>query len=147
MRIILLKDIPTLGKKGDIKTVSDGYARNFLFKNGLAVSGTDEILHNAQRQRESRREREEREKERIAIIEKKLSQTTVRAKLKIGKDGSIFGSVGAGAIRELLSEQGFSIEKTALHLEHPLKTLGEHSIAVRLSPDHVGAIKVIVEPV
>ncbi len=144
-KVILQQDVLKLGKKGDIKEVSDGYARNFLFKHGLAVSVSAELLHNAKLQQEARHAREEKEKERVRRIAEELSKTVVRATMKIGKDGSVFGSVGAVKILELLKEKGFPLEKSNILLEHPLKTPGEHKIKIKLEHGHAPEITVKIE--
>ncbi len=134
MQVILQKDVPGLGKKGEIKNVSDGYARNFLFKNSFAIQADTAAIHNVKQAEEARARREQRERDRATKYAKELSATVVKATMKVGKDGGVFGSVGTAKIVELLKEKGFALDKSNILLDHPFKTLGEHKIKIAL--DH-----------
>ena len=144
-KVILQQDVPKLGKKGNIKEVSDGYARNYLFKNGLAVSVNVELLHNVKRQKEAQHKHEEKEKGRLLRIVGELSKIALRATMKAGKNGSVFGSVGVVKILELLKEKGFSLDKSNILLEHPLKSLGDHKVKIRLEHGHASEVTVKIE--
>ena len=133
MRVIFQKDVPGAGKAGEIRTVSDGYARNFLLKNNLARQADDAVVHNVREAQEAKRRHTEKETEKIAGLARKLKDTRITATMKAGKDGGVFGSVGVGKILELLHTQGFTLDKSNIILEHPLKTLGEHRVDIKLS--------------
>ncbi|OGD32355.1 50S ribosomal protein L9 [Candidatus Azambacteria bacterium RIFCSPHIGHO2_02_FULL_52_12] len=145
MQVILKKDVPNIGKKGDIKNVSDGYARNFLFKHGLAVQASSSAVHDVGLARQARQKHEEREKERARIIAQELSKTIVHTTMKAGKDGGVFGSLGAAKILELLKEKGFSLDRSNILLEHPLKSLGEHKVKIKLEHGHASEVTVKID--
>lgn len=134
MKIILVKDVPKLGKRGEIKNASDGHARNFLFPRGLAIPATDEAMKKLNQEQEVTRKIRDKEKAKIEELAQKLGNASLRTTLKLGKDGGVFGSISAGKILEILHEKGFALDKTALELERPIKTLGTHSITIHL--DH-----------
>lgn len=144
MRIILQKDVPGVGMEGEIKTVSDGYARNFLLKNALARQADDAIVHNVHEAKQARERHAEKEKEKTAALARRLSSAHITAIMKAGKDGGVFGSVGVGKILELLRAQGFELDKASILLEHPLKTLGEHRVNIKLPHGQTSHVTVII---
>lgn len=142
MKIILLKDVPKLGKKGEVKNASDGYARNFLFPRGLAAAATEGALLTLTQEKEAHKRAMDKERASAEELARRLGAVALRATLKLGKDGSVFGSIGASKVLELLQEKGFSLDKAALELERPIKTLGDHRITIRL--DHEVEVKVLL---
>jgi len=144
MKVILLQDVPNLGRKNDIKDVSDGYARNFLFPRNLAKSATSEALKAValQKEREEREKSEEYQKYK-ALVEK-LKSLTLSFKVKLGIKGRAFGSVTAVKIREELKKQGIEVEKEWILLEEPIKTTGEYFIKIKLPQGLTGEVKIIV---
>ncbi|MEK7097959.1 MAG: 50S ribosomal protein L9 [Patescibacteria group bacterium] len=134
MKIILLKDVSSLGKKGDLKNVSDGYGKNYLIKNGLAALSTAEALNERSQHITSETGKKEKEVAYYKDLADKLRGVSLKTFLKLGKDGGVFGSVSAAKIESLLNEAGFHIKKSNIILDHPIKSLGEHKIKIRL--DH-----------
>jgi len=132
MQIILQKDVLKLGKKGDVKNVADGYGRNYLIKNRLAVIATTQALRDLEQVKGIEKEKLEKEKARVDELVDKLKNITLETTLKIGKDKGVFGSVSSVKILELLKEKGFMLDKSNISLEHPIKTLGEHNIHIKL---------------
>lgn len=132
MQVILQKDVPSLGKKGEVKNVSDGYARNYLIKNGLAAAVTKDALNVLEQQKTSDQRRKEKELAHLRELAKKLNGLSLKTTLKMGGEGSVFGSVSAAKIASLFKEKGFHIGKSSIALEHPIKTLGEHKIKIKL---------------
>ncbi|OGG42515.1 50S ribosomal protein L9 [Candidatus Jorgensenbacteria bacterium RIFCSPLOWO2_01_FULL_45_25b] len=130
MRVILLKDVKNLGKKNEIKNVPDGYARNFLLKQGLVTQATNQSVAEVMEQK--RREEEERKKLFEERTEEKgrLEKTTLEYTLRTGEKGEPFGSVSRHEIEESLNKKGFS--SIHIKLEKPLKTLGRHEVEVDL---------------
>ncbi len=133
MRVILLKDTPKVGKKGEIKNVSDGYARNYLFPRGLAALATESAMKKAEEERAVMSAKGEKEKAALKKLAAKLAQTELHATLKVGEEGSAFGSIGASKILSLLKENGFQLDKSAVVLERSIKTLGKHKIKITLN--------------
>lgn len=134
MKVLFCKDVKGVGKKGEVKNVADGYARNYLFKNGFATMATEGIVHDAAIRTETEKQKKAGEKERTSALAAELKRTPFFATLKAGDDGSVFGSVGIPKILALLKEKKFAFDKSAIILEHPLKTLGEHTVKIKL--DH-----------
>lgn len=135
MKVILLKDVKAQGKKGDIIDVSDGYAKNFLLKQGLAkVATTDSLnslsIKNAAEARQKALEREAAVKAAAAL---KDSEVTVS--IRTGENGKIFGSVTAKEIADAFVAGGKQIDKKQIVLKEPIKTLGQFKITVKLYPE------------
>src|SRR3989344_8820444 len=107
MKIILQKDVSALGKKGDIKNVPDGYARNFLLKRELAITATEEAMSELERQKTSDQRKKEKELAQLRELSKKLNGLTLKTTLKLGERGDAFGSVSQTKIISFLEEKGF----------------------------------------
>lgn len=139
MKVLLLQDIKGVGRKMDIKNVSDGYARNFLFSKGLAVVATEQVL----------KQKEQALQEERAVIEKKkglltrLATTPIMLKIKVGKDGSVFDSITKETIQKKLKELG--CEEIKVELERPIKNFGEYKVNINVGRGIKGEIKIIVQ--
>lgn len=134
MKVLFQKDVPGVGKKGEVKNVADGYARNYLFKQGLAVTATEGVVHDAHMRDATHKQKKSGEKERTAELASVLARTHFTTALKADDDGSVFGSVGVQKILALLKEKKFVFDKSNIVLEHPLKSLGAHKVKIKL--DH-----------
>lgn len=134
MRVILLKDVPKLGKRGEVKNVSGGYMRNYLMPHGFAVLADEGALRKTVGEQIALRSKEEKGQAALRELAEKLKKIPLSATLKIGERGSSFGSVGASKIAELLKNKGIVLDTSAIELEKPIKTLGEHKIKIKL--DH-----------
>lgn len=145
MKIILLKDVPSLGKKGDLKNVSDGYGKNYLVKNGLATIATGEALNERSQHIASENSKREKEIAHYKDLTNKLHNLSLKTSLKLSKDGGVFGSVSAAKIELLLNEAGFHIKKSDVVLDHPIKSLGEHKIKIRLNHEITAEFTLQVE--
>lgn len=148
MRIILLQDIPNLGKAGEIKTVRDGYGRNFLIPRGLAKPATRQVLGEVERTRHARLEREAEEDATLHAWQEKIQSLTLEGTLKPHEKekGDAFGSVGAEKIAAFLKEEGIAISKSQIPLGEPLKTFGEHKIKINLGKNIVTSLRVVISP-
>ena len=145
MKIILLQDIPKLGRKNEVKEVSDGFARNFLFPQKLAKPATDEAVKEIMRQKE-RKEREYSEEfQKTNELVDKLKSLELHFKVKMGEKGRAFGSVTPAKIRDELAKHGISVKKEVIQLEDSIKTTGEHIVKIKFPFDLEGEVKVIVE--
>ena len=138
MQIILLEKVVNLGSLGDVVKVRQGYARNFLIPQGKAKRATESAI----KEFEARRaELEKAQADKLAAAQavgEKLAGLTVQIGAKAGVDGRLFGSVTNFDIAEALGQQGFSVEKAQVRMpQGPLKTLGEHKVAVALHTDVV----------
>ena len=145
MKVIFLKDVKGQGKKDDIKEVKDGYAENFLIKNGYAIkysSRSKEILDN---QIEDRNEKEKALIKECEEIKRKLESKTYTFKVKSGKEGKVFGSVSSKQISDELNKLGFKIDKKKILLDGALTTLGYHNVKIELHKKVIAEIKIIME--
>ncbi len=142
MRVVLLKDVQGLGKKGDIKEVKDGYGRNFLLRNNLAKSLTPQLEKQSAIEKERRDKDVAELKEKSFAFKEKLEKTKLVFKTKIGEAGQAFGSVTPAKIMNELEKRGIRLEKDQI-LTEPIKTLGEHKIKIKL-PHRVEAVLLIV---
>jgi large subunit ribosomal protein L9 len=146
MEVILIQDVEGLGRRGDKAQVAPGYARNYLFPRGLALAATSagaKRFAELERQRAAKANRERREAEKLAEALKKV---TVQIPVQVGEDDRLFGSVTSADIAEALEAAGHKVDRRAIQLEEPLKTLGVYSIKLKLHPEVETKIKVLVKP-
>lgn len=145
MKVILLKDVKGQGKKGDVKKVSAGYARNYLLKNNLAVEATPGNLKQLEAQKRKLDEQAKQEKEEAIELKKALEKITVELKAKSGEGGRLFGSITNKQIADALKkEHGFKIDRRKIELGDPIKSLGVVNVPIKLHPDVQGTVKVHV---
>ena len=144
MEIILLEDVKGVGKRGDKLKVANGYARNFMIPNKLAVASTDAgaaIFAEAERQRKRRETKSRREAEDAA---KKYANVSVHISVEVGEEDRLFGSVTSADIADSLREQGIDVDKRKIVLEEPLRQLGVYTVPLKLFQDVEAKIKVWV---
>lgn len=147
MQVLLLKDVPNLGKAGTVKNVADGYARNFLFPKKLAVPATPEALKQADAIRKAALRKQQRVEEEAEALAKELEAVSLTFKAKAGESGKLYGSVTASHIAEALSaKMGMEFDKRKIDLDEPLKELGPHQVRIKLAPSVSASIRVVVEP-
>lgn len=145
MKVLLHADVKGVGKKGEVKNVADGYARNYLFKNGLATIATEGVVHDATVRMEAEKHRKEGEKARAGELATKLKNTHFVTTLKTGADGSVFGSIGIPKIIEILKGEKFVFDKSHIILKHPLKSLGAHTVKIKLDHGIEADITITIE--
>ena len=145
MKVVLLEDVKSLGKKGDIVEVSEGYARNFIIPKKKGVEANQENLNTLKLQK-ANEERIAKEKlEAAKELAAKLNEASVSLTIKGGKDGRTFGSVSSKEIEEAIKSQlGLEIDKKKLVIAEPIKTFGNHEVKVKLHKDVTAALKVKV---
>ncbi len=146
MKVILLKDVKGIGKVNEIKEVSDGYARNFLIKKGLAEEATAVKVNSLNIKLDSQDYHRQEEIKALKEEAKKLDGKTVVAKLKSGENGKIFGSVTAKEIADGINALGFSVDKKKVLLKDAIKNFGEYKVEVKFLPDVSAKITVSVIP-
>lgn len=145
MKVILLKDVKGKGKKGEVKNVSDGYARNYLLKNNLAEEATAGNLKVLEAQQRKTEQLEQEEKEEAMDLKDTLADLTVELKAKSGDNGRLFGSITSKQIAEALQkEHGHKVDKRKIELDEPIRALGYTTVPVKLHPEVSGSIKVHV---
>ena len=135
MELILREDVKSLGKAGEMVRVKPGYARNYLLPQGLAYEATEgnkKRIAAETKARTSRQNAERTEAERAAAA---LGQVALTLSGKAGEEGKLFGSITTQDLADALAQQGHQIDKRRIELDHPIKTLGHHTVAVRLHPE------------
>ena len=146
MKVLLLRDHDKLGKAGDIKNVADGYARNYLLPRGLAVLATDGALKQADTIRKSEEKRRARLYAEAQAVANQLTGTTLTFHALVGETGKLYGSITANDIVEAIKrEKGIEVDKRKVDLREPLRSLGTHSVPIRLATDLAPTVTVVVE--
>lgn len=147
MKVILLKDVKSIGKAGDVKEVSNGYARNFLFPGKLAQVATPELIKRAEAQKADLVKKSEEELEKTEKLASELDGFVIKIKAKANEEGKLFGSIKPEMIREVLIKEklnigGISAEKISTE---SIKELGEHKVSINLPHGLEAVIVVVVE--
>ena len=133
MKVILIEDVKALGKKGDVKEVSDGYARNFLFKKNLALEATKHNMDRLELQNQKRAEKAAQDLADAKALGEKLAKVTVTLKAKTGGGEKLFGSVTNKEIADAVNEQlNVNIDKRKIEIKDPIKTLGVYTVTAKL---------------
>ncbi len=146
MQVILLQDVKALGKKGEIVTVNDGYARNFILPKKLGLEATGKNINDLKLQKANEERIAEENYEAALAFAKVVESKTVIVKMKAGEGGKVFGSVSTKEIaKEALDQHGLDIDKKKMQLVEPIKSFGVHMIPVRLHQKVTAELKVKVE--
>ena len=159
MKVIFVKDVPRVGRKNEIKEVTDGYARNFLFTKGLARPADEASLKTITRETTRKEKEKSEEYKKYKALAEKLAAMPLRFKVKMsvpkgrdlaskgggGEKGKAFGSITAAKIFDALKKQGISIEKEWIDLEESIKTSGKHTVTIKFPHELKEEITVIVE--
>lgn len=147
LKVILQQDVRNLGKKGDVVEVAEGYGRNFLLPRGLAVTATDANLRARAHENRVEQLKQRREEAEAQTAARKLAGSKLTLHVKAGEGGKLFGSVTAGDIAEALARSaGVRVDKRKVDLAEPIKTLGTHTVTVRLPAGVTAAVQVEVAP-
>ena len=144
MKVILLKDIESLGSAGEVVEVKNGYGRNFLIPRNEALIASAANMAQFESRRKQQETLAERDRRAAEALAKKLEAESITAQVKVGEEDRLFGSVTAQHIAELLDEKGYEIDRRAIHLEDPIRELGVYNVEVRLHPEVATAVKVWV---
>ena len=142
MKVIFLKDLKKQGKKGEIKEVKDGYAENFLIKNGYAVKATDTSIKILNKQNKEAKESELQLIENCKQLKQKLEKNILKIKVKTGKNDQVFGSVSSKQIVSELAKLGFNINKKSINITNQLTSLGIHNVEINLHKEVKAILKV-----
>ena len=135
MEVILREEIGKLGRRGDVVKVAAGYARNYLLPNRLAVAATEGNKKIVEQERQAHVRRDSKEAADAGELGKLLASAEVTIAQKAGENDQLFGSVTAADISVALEKQGYTIDRRKVHLEDPIKTLGDFKVSVRLHRD------------
>jgi large subunit ribosomal protein L9 len=146
MKVILKADVKDLGRMGEVISVKDGFARNYLMPKGLAVDASTKNVKQFEHEKRQILELAKKVRSGAEDIAAKIAATSVTIKAKAGEEEKLFGSVTAMDIAEALKAEGLEIDKKKISLEEPIKRLGEHKVAIKLHTDVSAELTVRVEP-
>ena len=144
MKVILIENVPSLGKAGDLAQVAEGYGRNFLIPKKLALEATAANLRNLEQQKDSFLQKATKEKHKAAELAARIEQLPCTLARPAGESEKLFGSVTTLDLNKFLQEQGISIDRRKIHLPNPIKTLGSYTVALKLHPEVTAQLKVNV---
>ena len=144
MEVILRDDVRSLGKAGELVRVKPGYARNYLLPQGLAYEATEGNRKRIAAETRARSARLESEKSSAEAFAQTLGALSITIPGKAGEEGKLFGSVTAQDIAEAIAAQGHEVDRRRIEMDQPIKSLGEHTVAVRLHPEVHADVRVTV---
>lgn len=144
MKVIFIKDVKGQGKKDEIKEVKDGYAKNFLIKLGYAVPANTNTMNKLNKDLENRKQKEDELIDECNKIKTKIEKEIIFFKVKTGKQDMMFGQISIKQIKEELSKLNYKVDKTQILLDHPITSLGTHSVEIELHKKVKAILKVQV---
>jgi large subunit ribosomal protein L9 len=146
MEVLLLKDVPKLGRAGDTIRVTDGYARNYLFPRQLARPLDEGVKKQVLAIRDSAQRKADRVSQETGALARRLDGVTLTIQARVGEHGKLYGSVTSADIAELLAEKhSAEVDRRKIELEEPIREVGTHDVELRLTPQAVARIHVLVE--
>ena len=140
MKVLLKADVPKIGKKGELLEVKEGYARNFLFPNGLAVEASGGTMKQYEEGKKADERRKVKEKEEAEALAAKIKGTTITLRHKAGEEGRLFGSITSAEVAEALKGKGLEIDKKKIHLDDPIRLVGHHDVKIKLHPEVIASL-------
>ena len=146
MKVILTKDVDKIGKSGELKTVADGFATNFLIPQKLAVPAAGGAYRAWQHDIASREDKRARERSEAEVTANRIASTTLTMGVKVGDAGKLYGSIGGKEIAEALARRGIVVDRHKVELEEPLKSLGTYKVAIKVFSGMTPEVTVAVEP-
>jgi large subunit ribosomal protein L9 len=144
MKIILLDDVAKVGRRGEVRDVADGYARNYLIPKKLALSATQGNLKNLDHIRRQQSDKAARVKQDAEALRQQIEALTYEERRAASEEGRLFGSVTSQDVVDFLGQHTIKVERRRVALDDPIKALGEHSVPIRLHADTVAHLKVTV---
>jgi len=141
MKVILRKNFDQLGKVGDVVSVKDGYARNYLIPRGIAYQATAGNIRSLDEEKKQIVKREAKELEAAQNLANELEKVSITIPVKVGEEEKIFGSVTNQMIADALHEKGFDVDKRKIEITEPIKSLGIYNVSIKLHPSVSAAVK------
>ena len=146
MEVILKEDIATLGKIGEVVRVRDGYARNYLLPRGLVLEANKRNLKTFEHQKKIVADQKQKITRHAQVVGDQLAGVSLVIPMKVGEEGKLFGSVTTIQIEKALKAKGLNVDRRKIHLEAPIKSVGDYEVPIRLSADLTVSMKVSVVP-
>ena len=144
MKVILLKDAEELGKRGDVKNVADGYARNFLFAKNLAKPATKQALKELEAEKETEAQIAEQELKKIEGIVSQIDGLEIEVIEKMDEGGKLYGALNEVKIAKILKDKGLNIKKNQIKIPQPIKTVGEYPVTITFDHGLEAEVKIII---
>ena len=144
MKIILLDDVAKVGRRGEVRDVSDGYARNFLIPKKLALGASAGNLKNLEHIKQQQDSKAMRIKGDAEGLQQRIEALTYEERRQASEEGKLFGSVTSQDLADFLDKHGIKVERRRIHLDEPIKTLGDTTVPIRLHADITAQLKVSV---
>ncbi len=145
MKVILTENIPNLGHIGKIVSVADGYARNYLLPKRLALKATGKNVKQLEHEKMMLAQKREKVRKELLSTAEKLNELRLHFQRKVVEEDKLYGSVSVTDIHKALSEKGFELDRRIIQLDQPIKQLGEFEARVKMDPEIVSTVKIVVE--
>lgn len=145
MKVLLQKDVKNLGKTGDLVSVAEGYARNFLFPRQLAMEATETKVKEFEHLKKVAESKKKKALEERKAVVAKLAAVKLTFRAQAGESDKLFGTITNKDISDMLEKQGFSIDRRDIHIEEPIRMLGQHKATVKLGENISTDLKITVE--
>jgi large subunit ribosomal protein L9 len=146
VKVILTTDVDKIGKTGEMKTVADGFATNYLIPQKLAVPASGGAYRAYQHDIASREDKRKREREEAEIAATRIASTTLTMGVKVGEGGKLYGSINNQDIAEALGRRGITVDRHKIDLEQPIKSLGTYKVAIKVYSGMTPEVTIVVEP-
>ena len=144
MKIILLDDVAKVGRRGEVRDVSDGFARNFLIPKKLALSASAGNMKNLEHIKQQANAKADRVKDDAEALRQRIEALTLEERRQASEEGKLFGSVTSQDIAEFLDKHGIKVERRRIQLDEPIKTLGESAVPIRVHADVTAELRVSI---
>lgn len=144
MKVILLKDVEGLGKKGEIKNAADGHARNFLIPKKLAIIATNKAVKELEAEKESEAQKAEQELKQIEEVVSQIDGLEIEIPVKVDETGKLYGSINDQKISQFFKDRGFDVKKNQIKILQPIKEVGEYPITITFDHGLEAEIKLII---
>ncbi|MFN8535571.1 MAG: 50S ribosomal protein L9 [Dehalococcoidia bacterium] len=145
MKVLFLKEVENVAQPGDVKDVANGFARNFLLPKGIAVAANSAMLKQHEVSIEQEKKRLSKENEQLRALAGTLGETTVTLTARAGSEGRLYGSITAADIADALKAQhNLEIDRRDVHLDEPIRRVGDHDVTIRLRRDLTPTVKVTI---
>ena len=142
VKLILNESVHSLGEAGDLVSVKVGYARNYLLPQGKALLATESKVRELEHHKRVVKEKAARDRKDLEALRDRLQALRLEVTARVGEEGKLFGSVTSANVAELLAEKGYKIDRRKIALDEPLKTVGDHSVSIRLQGDLVAEVPI-----
>lgn len=145
MKVILLEDVKSLGKKGEVVNVNDGYARNFILHKNLGIEATSKNLNDLKLKKSNEEKLAQEQLEAAKVLAKEIEAGQITLAIKVGEGGKTFGSVSTKEIASAVKDQmNIEVDKKKVQLKDAIKSLGEHTVPIKVHPKVTANLKVVV---